>query len=44
MSARYLELGFTEQIFMLDPPKATMLAGKLADALPDLRKVGTVRD
>ncbi len=39
-SARYLELGFTEQIFMLDPPKATMLAGKLADALPELRNVG----
>ena len=43
MSARYVELGFTEQIFMLDPPKATMLAGKLADALPELRNVGRVR-
>ena len=42
-SARYLELGFTEQILMLDPPKATMLAGKLADALPELRTVGRVR-
>jgi probable F420-dependent oxidoreductase, Rv1855c family len=42
-SARYLELGFTEQILMLDPPKATMLAGKLADALPELRNVGRVR-
>lgn len=42
-SARYFELGFTEQILMLDPPKATMLAGKLADALPELRNVGRVR-
>ncbi|HEY8798343.1 MAG TPA: TIGR03560 family F420-dependent LLM class oxidoreductase [Candidatus Dormibacteraeota bacterium] len=42
-SARYLELGFTEQIFMLDPAKATMLAGKLAEALPELRNVGRVR-
>jgi F420-dependent oxidoreductase-like protein len=42
-SARYLELGFTEQILMLDPPKATVLAGKLADALPDLRNIGKVR-
>ena len=39
MSARYYELGFTEQIFMLDPPKATMLADKLAGSLADLRQV-----
>ena len=44
MSARYLELGFTEQIFVLDPPRATMLAGKLAEALPELRTVGRVRN
>jgi F420-dependent oxidoreductase-like protein len=43
MSGRYLELGFTEQIFMLDPPKATLLAGKLAEALPELRNVTRVR-
>jgi F420-dependent oxidoreductase-like protein len=43
-SAHYLELGFTEQIFVLDAPKATMLAGKLADALPELRDVGRVRN
>jgi alkanesulfonate monooxygenase SsuD/methylene tetrahydromethanopterin reductase-like flavin-dependent oxidoreductase (luciferase family) len=42
-SARYFELGFTEQVFMLDPPKATMLAGKLAEALSDLRAVERVR-
>ena len=42
-TARYLELGFTEQIFVLDASKATTLAGKLADALPELRRVGTVR-
>jgi F420-dependent oxidoreductase-like protein len=43
MSARYLELGFTEQIFILDPPKAAVLADKLADALGDLRNAGRVR-
>ncbi len=43
-SSRYLELGFTEQIFMLDPPKAAMLARKLADALPELRNLGRVRN
>ena len=42
-SARYFELGFTEQVFMLDPPTATMLAGKLAEALPELRDVEKVR-
>ena len=42
-SARYFKLGFSEQVFMLDPPKATMLADKLADALPELRNVGRVR-
>ena len=41
-SARYFELGFTEQIFMLDPPKAIMLANKLAEALPELRQVERV--
>ena len=30
-------------IFMLDPPKATMLADRLAEALPELRHVGRVR-
>jgi F420-dependent oxidoreductase-like protein len=42
-SARYLELGFTEQVLMLDPPKASLLAGKLAEALADLRAVDRVR-
>jgi predicted oxidoreductase len=28
---------------MLDPPKALMLAGKLAEALPELRNIGRVR-
>jgi hypothetical protein len=42
-SARYLELGFTEQVFMLDPPKASLLAGKLAEALADLRAADRVR-
>jgi F420-dependent oxidoreductase-like protein len=42
-SARYFESGFTEQIFMLDPHKATVLADKLAEALPDLRQVEKVR-
>ena len=42
-SARYLELGFTEQVFMLAPPRATMLAGKLAEALPELRQAEKVR-
>jgi hypothetical protein len=42
-SVRYFELGFTEQIFMLDPPKAVMLANKLAEALPELRQVERVR-
>ncbi len=42
-SAHYLELGFTEQIFMLDPQQDTMLAGKLAEALPDLRQLERVR-
>jgi alkanesulfonate monooxygenase SsuD/methylene tetrahydromethanopterin reductase-like flavin-dependent oxidoreductase (luciferase family) len=42
-SAGYFESGFTEQIFMLDPHKATMLADKLAGALPDLRQVEKVR-
>jgi F420-dependent oxidoreductase-like protein len=42
-SARYFELGFTEQIFMLDPPKAIMLSEKLAEALPELRQVEKVR-
>jgi F420-dependent oxidoreductase-like protein len=42
-SARYFELGFTEQILMLDPPNATVLLGKLAEALPELRNVGRVR-
>jgi F420-dependent oxidoreductase-like protein len=42
-SARYFELGFTEQIFMLDPPKALMLADRLAEALPELRQLEKVR-
>ena len=42
-SARYFALGFTEQVLMLDPAKATMLAGKLAEALPELRQVEKVR-
>ena len=42
-SARYFELGFTEQVLMLDPPKAVMLADKLAEALPDLRQVEKAR-
>jgi F420-dependent oxidoreductase-like protein len=43
-SARYFELGFTEQVLILDPPKAVALAAKLADALPDLRQVERVRN
>ena len=42
-SARYFALGFTEQVLMLDPAKATMLAGKLSEALPELRQVEKVR-
>ena len=42
-SARYFEGGFTEQIFMLDPPKALMLADRLAEALPELRQLEKVR-
>jgi F420-dependent oxidoreductase-like protein len=42
-SARYYQMGFTEQIFMLDPSNAIALAAKLAEALPELHSVGRVR-
>jgi F420-dependent oxidoreductase-like protein len=42
-SARYFEQGFTEQVFMLDPQKATVVAAQLAEALSDLRQVEKVR-
>ena len=43
-ASMYYELGFTEQIFMLNPPaQTTAVAPKLAEALPELRKVEHVR-
>jgi F420-dependent oxidoreductase-like protein len=37
--ARYLELGVTEQVIYLRGAKAEALAAKIAEALPDLRKL-----
>src|SRR6202521_4239596 len=39
-SARYLELGFTEQVIYLRGSDAATLAGKVADLLPELRRLG----
>ncbi|HEV2033319.1 MAG TPA: TIGR03560 family F420-dependent LLM class oxidoreductase [Candidatus Dormibacteraeota bacterium] len=39
-SARYLELGFTEQVIYLRGADAGTLAGKVADLLPELRRLG----
>jgi alkanesulfonate monooxygenase SsuD/methylene tetrahydromethanopterin reductase-like flavin-dependent oxidoreductase (luciferase family) len=42
-SARDFEDGFTEQVFMLNPPvQGPALAAKLADALPELRRLDRV--
>ncbi|MDQ6719321.1 MAG: TIGR03560 family F420-dependent LLM class oxidoreductase [Candidatus Dormibacteraeota bacterium] len=42
-SARYLELGFTEQVIYLRGADAGALAGKVADLLPDLRRLERAR-
>ena len=42
-SARYLELGFTEQVLYLRGPDPTTLAGKIADLLPELRQLDRAR-
>src|SRR5712692_2206959 len=42
-SAFHLELGFTEQIVMLDPAAAASIASKVADALPELHQLDRVR-
>jgi len=39
-SSRYLELGFTEQVIYLRGSDAGTLAGKVADLLPELRRLG----
>ena len=39
-SARYLELGFTEQVIYLRGGDPGTLAAKVADLLPDLRRLG----
>jgi len=39
-SSRYLELGFTEQVIYLRGSDAATLAGKVADLLPELRRLG----
>ena len=38
-SARYLELGFTEQVIYLRGSDSSTTAGKVADLLPDLRRL-----
>lgn len=38
-SARYLELGFTEQVIYLRGPDPATVAGKVADLLPQLRSL-----
>ena len=38
-SARYLELGFTEQVIYLRGPDSSTTAGKVADLLPELRRL-----
>jgi F420-dependent oxidoreductase-like protein len=42
-SARYLELGFTEQVIYLRGSDPGTLAGKIADLLPDLRRLDRAR-
>jgi len=42
-SGRYLELGFTEQVIYLRGQDAGALAGKVADALPELRQLDRAR-
>jgi F420-dependent oxidoreductase-like protein len=42
-SARYLELGFTEQVIYLRGADPGALAGKIADLLPELRKLDRAR-
>jgi F420-dependent oxidoreductase-like protein len=41
-SGRLLELGFTEQVLMLNPAQATEIAEKMAEALPALRRLQRV--
>jgi len=41
-SGRLLELGFTEQVLMLNPAKATEIAEKMVEALPQLRRLQRV--
>jgi alkanesulfonate monooxygenase SsuD/methylene tetrahydromethanopterin reductase-like flavin-dependent oxidoreductase (luciferase family) len=38
-SARYLELGFTEQVIYLRGPDPGRVAGKVAELLPELRRL-----
>jgi F420-dependent oxidoreductase-like protein len=38
-SARFLELGFTEQVIYLRGPDPSAVAGKVADLLPELRRL-----
>jgi F420-dependent oxidoreductase-like protein len=38
-SARYLDLGFTEQVIYLRGPDSSTTAGKVADLLPELREL-----
>jgi len=38
-SARYLELGFTEQVIYLRGPDSVRVAGKVAELLPELRRL-----
>jgi F420-dependent oxidoreductase-like protein len=42
-SARYLELGFTEQVIYLRGPDSGALAGKVANLLPELRSLQKTR-
>jgi len=42
-SARYLELGFTEQVIYLRGSDPGTLAGKIADLLPELRRLDRAR-
>jgi F420-dependent oxidoreductase-like protein len=43
LCARHLELGVTEQVIYLRGERPEVLAGKIADALPDLRKLEHAR-
>jgi len=40
--AQYHELGITEQVIYLDGDHPVTVAAKLADALPELRRIGSV--